>query len=116
MKLTVFERINLLSVLPPQGNLVTLRISRELMNELSFSEIEIKQAGIKNLPNGKVEWNPVAAEGIVKDVEIGPVAKEIIIAELVKAEKAGKLKAQHLDLYEKFVIDQAPKKPKKDNE
>lgn len=115
MKLTVFERINLLSVLPPQGNLTTLRISRKLMNDLSFSEIEIKQAGIKNLPNGKIEWNPVAGESIVKDVIIGPVAKGIIVGELVKAEKAGRLKAQHLDLYEKFVVDETPEKPE-DNE
>jgi len=112
MKLTVFERINLLSILPPQGNLVTLRISRELMKELSFSEIEIKQAEIKYLPTGKVEWDPVAGESLVKDVEIGTVANAIIVEELVKAEKASKLRAQHLDLYEKFVINMAPKKPK----
>lgn len=113
MKLTVLERINLLSILPSQGNLVTLRILRELRDELSFTEREMKRAQIQILPDGKISFEPKAAESVVKDIHIGDVANGIIVDELVKAEKAGKLKALHLDLYERFVSSSRAKPKQK---
>ena len=42
MKLDVGERIRLLGILPEKGNLLTLKIVRELRDDLSFSEKEHK--------------------------------------------------------------------------
>jgi len=45
MELTILERIKLLEVLPPQGDLLTLKILRKLRETLSFSEEELKSFG-----------------------------------------------------------------------
>ena len=42
MKLTIFERTRLLGILPPQGDILTLKILRKLRESLSFSEEELK--------------------------------------------------------------------------
>ena len=42
MKLTILERTQLLEALPPQGDILTLKILRKLRETLSFSEEELK--------------------------------------------------------------------------
>jgi hypothetical protein len=42
MELTILERVKLLELLPPQGDLLTLKILRKLRESLSFSEAELK--------------------------------------------------------------------------
>lgn len=42
MELDIMERVKLLEVLPPQGDLITLKILRKLRETLSFSEAELK--------------------------------------------------------------------------
>lgn len=42
MKLTILERTKLLDVLPPQGDILTIKILRKLRETLSFSEEELK--------------------------------------------------------------------------
>jgi len=42
MKLTILERTQLLQALPPQGDILTLKILRKLRETLSFSEEELK--------------------------------------------------------------------------
>ncbi len=46
MKLTMAERIKLLETLPPQGDILTLKILRKLRETLSFSEEELKSFDI----------------------------------------------------------------------
>ncbi len=46
MKLTIAERIKLLEALPPQGDILTLKILRKLRETLSFSEQELKSFDI----------------------------------------------------------------------
>jgi len=65
MKLTILERIKLLEVLPPQGDLTTLKILRKLRESLSFSEEELKHFSVaheymcpyrsEDNPEGKLE-------------------------------------------------------------
>jgi len=46
MELTILERIKLLEVLPPQGDLLTLKIVRKLRESLSLNEAELKYVGV----------------------------------------------------------------------
>lgn len=47
MKLTVMERVTLLQELPPHGDITSLRIVRELRENLGFSEKERKEIGFR---------------------------------------------------------------------
>lgn len=47
IKLNVLERIKLLTVLPTEGNLLEMRMLRDLKNKLFFTEEEIKEFGLQ---------------------------------------------------------------------
>ena len=49
MKLSVFERLILLNVMPKEGDFTTLKIIRNLQEALSFSEEELKVLDVKVL-------------------------------------------------------------------
>lgn len=102
MKLTVFERIVLLGILPEQGSFLTLRIVRQLREGLSFTETELKALDLKQ--NGEqVTWNPTAADPEGTEVIIGEKATDIVVEALRKLDGEGRLTEQHFTLYEKFV-------------
>lgn len=102
MELTVAERLVLANVLPAEGNFTTLRLVRKLREDLSFDdkehkELEFVQAG------DKISWNPVKAETLMKDVEVGEIMTETIKEALKKLNDEKKLKDEHISLYEKFI-------------
>jgi len=106
MKLNIAERITLLSILPVEGSIVALRILNELRNALGFTEQEIKKFGIKNTvsPEGGalITWNP-AMTNVSKDVEIGEVARGIIVSRLKELDGMQRLHVSMVPIYEKFV-------------
>ncbi len=97
MKLSVGDRLILLNVLPQQGDIITLRIVRDLQSALSFSEKEHKQ--LKFSQEGqRVNWTGE----VNKAVPIGPKAHIVIQTELEKQSQAGNLPMQAVELYERF--------------
>ena len=100
MELTVKERIILLTVLPQEGTLDTIKIVHELRNALSFDEEEHKQMNIKRLGDGSYEWDEDSP--IVKEVTVGEIGKKIIKEELDTLNLEGKVTEGHLDLFDKF--------------
>ena len=103
VKLTLFERIVVISLLPAEGSYVTLKIVRDLQDELAANEEEIALSGLKDSPGGGVEaddWNIVPE----KEIILGEKAKEIIVNVLKKLDEQEKLGFQHFAVYEKFVI------------
>jgi len=106
MNFTIAERIALSNILPPEGNIVTLRIVRELQMQLAFDEKEIKAYKIKNNahPDGRVSitWDSDFTTK-TKDVPIGDVAKGIIVERLKQLSSGNQLRLEMLDLYDKFV-------------
>ena len=107
MELDLPERIALLGILPHEGSLVTLRVIRELQSKVGFTEEEIERFGLKDtLKDGTmtINWNP-ALSTETKDIEIGEVAKALIVSRLKQLDSQGKLHIGMLPLYEKFVED-----------
>ena len=106
MKLNIPERLALLSVLPNQGGIVTLRIVRELQIELGFTEEEIEEYEIKNtiLPDGKaaINWNPDKVNE-TKDIKIGKIAKGVIVRQLRQLDSQNQLHISMLPIYDKFI-------------
>lgn len=101
MELTIFERLILLSILPQEGNFMTLKIVRQMREDLSFSEEEHKTLNFKQ-ENDRIVWNQTSEK--IKNVSLGEKAIEIIADALKKLDDSKKLTEQHFSLYEKFVI------------
>jgi len=108
VKLNISERIALLGVLPQQGNVITLRIIRELQSRLSFKEEELEHYNVQNHVNpdgsARVTWNPELSKE-EKDVAIGESATGVIKEQLIKLNAQNRLHVSMLPLYEKFVED-----------
>ncbi|MFA6972954.1 MAG: hypothetical protein WC208_16345 [Gallionella sp.] len=102
MELNVVERLNLLSILPKEGNFITLKIVHRLREALSFTELEVKALNIRpGTEAGTVQWDTVA--DIPKEVSIGEKATDIIVEALKELDKQKKLTDQYFGLYEKFI-------------
>jgi hypothetical protein len=105
MELGIAERVILLSVLPASGNIATMRILRDLKASLGFTEEELESAGVRQ-EGGSVAWDPSC--GLVKEVEIGEVARGIIVESFEKQSEAGKIDLNSLAVYELFTEDPKP--------
>lgn len=100
MKLNVPERLSLLQVLPQEGNVVTLKILKDLASVLGLSEEEFKEFGIKR-DGDQATWNEKGGEEI--EIALGEMATDIITETLVKLDRNNKLPQRCLSSYEKFV-------------
>lgn len=102
MRLQAFDRMILLNILPTEGDILTLRIVRDLQDALSFTEAEHAALNIRQEPGTTgVKWNGEADQPI--DVEIGPVATGLIRDQLARLSEDQKLTLEHVPLYERFV-------------
>lgn len=99
-ELNVMERLTLLGLMPKEGSFVTLKLSREFVANIGFTEEEIKGFEI-NESDGKVQWNTKGQQG--KEFEFGAKSTELISGVLKKLDSEKKLSPQHYTLYEKFV-------------
>lgn len=80
MELTIFERLLLLRALPAEGNLITLRIVRDLRTNLSMTEEEIKVQEVhQDETTQLIRWKDPA---YVRMIEIGEVSKDVIVKTL----------------------------------
>lgn len=100
MKLSVFERVILLDILPKEGDFQTIKILSELREALSFSEQEYKVCEIR-FEGGHVFWNEATATK--KDIKIKDKATEIIVNALKDLDAKKKITDGCLSLYEKFI-------------
>ncbi len=131
MKLEVYERLVLMSILPQEDDFVTLKLSRKLRESLSFSEKEIADIDFKNhwrcpvcqkvelspdiikcqtcgvymKPAGQVTWDEEKATGVIKEIHMGAKMASLCASVLKKLNDEKKLQEQHMGLYEKFVIN-----------
>ena len=99
MKLSVNDRLILLGIIPMQGDFTTLKIIRNMREELSFSEEEHKKLQFRQ-EETMMYWE----EGLEdKEINFGQKATDIIIDAFKKLNEQKKLRIEHMELYEKFV-------------
>ncbi len=99
-KLNLAERINLMEILPVEGNFITLGIIREFKVNIGVKDKEFKLFGIEQKDN-KITWKEEGNKEI--DFDFGDKAVEIVIEELEKLDKGKKLEDKHFSLFTKFV-------------
>ena len=113
VKLTVKQRIDLQSILPQQGDFLTVKMIRVLRESLSFSQSEHKLLKFVHHPNGSIEWDAKSAEKCVKEFEIPETIVNIIKEALEKLNASKQITEAHLDFYELFIDLQTSGKKKK---
>ncbi len=100
MKLSVMDRLLILNLdtLPKVGNILTMRIKQQLINEVGFKEDEIKNFEIRQ-DGEQIKWKS-DAEAV--DIEIGDEAKKLLIDALDKSEN---LNENYISLYDRLKGD-----------
>ena len=104
VKLSIANRLSLLGLLPEQGDITTIKIIRELREELSFTAEEHELIKFKPTGGNKVLWDDAAIPD--KEMEftgIREVILEGVKTQLRKEEETGKLLLDHLSLYEVLI-------------
>jgi len=101
-KLSVHQRLVLLNILPQEGDLTTIRLVRELREDLSFSEDEHAALNFQH-GQGNVRWNDDVVDD--KDIDIGPKAADVVRKALGELDKNGKLREGHLSLVDTFEYE-----------
>lgn len=100
MELNVGQRIRLLNILPEQGNLLTIKIVRQLREELSFTEEEHKKFAVR-VEGNRLMWDAENLE--TKEVEFGPKATELVEKRLRELNEKDELTVGDLELWEMFI-------------
>jgi hypothetical protein len=97
MELNIIERLLILNLdtLPRVGNILTMKCKQQLLNDVGFSEEDIKEANLKNDDDGKVSWDKM----IIKDVNIGESALKLLVDAIEKSENVNDL---YVPLYDKL--------------
>jgi len=99
VKLNVGERLVTISVLPKEGNFVTIRMIRTLISRLGLSAEEIKSYEVAEV-DGNVRWNAngsLSQPFVFADAEIDLIKKS-----LKKLDEENKLNQDTFLVYEKF--------------
>lgn len=99
-KLNVFERLNLMPILPKEGSFLTLRLIRDLNAKLGLSAEEMTEFDIVQRDK-QITWNEKGS--VEKPIDFKEKELDLISEHLEKLDKEKKLEQKHFTLYEKFV-------------
>ena len=102
MELNIIQRILIFSVLPQEGNLLTMKSLKGLKDKIVFTEEEVKEYEIR-MDEGNYRWNP--KKDSYKTFEITEGEEQLITTGLKILDSEGKLTEQHLSLCDKFPIN-----------
>lgn len=100
VKLTIKDRIVLLTLLPRQGGLIELQTIKRLIQILEFTSEEIEKYQLKDTANG-VRWNKEKEEE--KEVIFTDSQINIIKKSINEADKNKTLTLEMLETIEKFI-------------
>jgi hypothetical protein len=93
------ERLMLMGLLPKEGNVLTIKVVRELRQALEFDSFELESAGI-TINGTRFEWK----KDFVKYVDVSAVAKDVIVKALKELDKSGKVNEAQIVLFDKFEV------------
>jgi hypothetical protein len=97
--LNVPERLIIATILPSEGNLLTIRLIRDLKRKVTLNAEEIHRYKAKQVETG-VQFDPAGLLPI--KIKLYPAEVDLIKKQLKDLEEKGKLKEELLGIYEKF--------------
>jgi len=99
-ELTIKDRLILLSALPQENDVTTLKIIRQTQDMLGINEEEHKEVELK-VEGSNYTFNQ--EKDIPKNFDIGEKATDIIIEALKSLNKKKKIRMEMLETYDKFI-------------
>ena len=102
MKLNILNRILIFTVLPKEGNILTMKTLKSLKNKVVFSEDEVKEYEIR-IEEDNYKWNPEKDKEVDFDITEGEV--KIISDGLKELDTQGKITENYLSLCEMFNVE-----------
>jgi len=102
MKLNILQRILIFSVLPTEGNLLTMKTLKGLKDKLMFSEDDLNEYNIR-IEDNKYLWD--ASKDVPVEFNITEGETKLITAGLKQLDDQGKITEQYLPLFEIFNIE-----------
>lgn len=99
MLLKVLERMTLLRVLPAEDSFLTMKIVTDIRDAASFSEDEFAELEFRQ-EDEQLFWS--TEKDVGKEIDIGPKGRSIVYDALEELDKQGKIRAEYMDLCEKF--------------
>ncbi len=106
MKLHMRDRFVLLNILPPEGDIATIKIVHRLRQDLAPTEQEFKDYKITQ-NEGQVTWDDAMEQKRgAQEKKIGPKAFRLIEEAFEKLDKEKKLTEGHLSTYLLFAGDE----------
>ena len=100
MLLSVRERIQVLGLLPREGNVFLLRMIQETTKAVGFTEKELKLLNFVT-DGGVTKWKLVAP--LYVDVALGEKARDLVCEKLKELDKTNKLPLEMLPLHDRLV-------------
>lgn len=104
------DRLVLQSVLPTQGNFVTMQMALEIKDRIAPKAEEFNELEFKFDDKGNANWN--TEKDVDRDYNFSPSEVALIQKSLKDMETSQKLTADHISLYKTFVL-QDNKQPEK---
>lgn len=102
MLLSIKERLVMNMIMEQQsGRYDALKLIRKFREDLSFSEDEIKEINLRSEDGVGFRWD----KEIQKDIPIGDVVVGMIKKQFQKLDKEERLMEDHLEIYQKFVVE-----------
>jgi len=106
MELSMKDRFVLLNILPPEGDIATIKIVHRLRQDLAPTEQEFKDYKITQ-KEGQVMWDDAMEKKRgAQEKKIGPKAFIMIEEAFEKLNKEKKLTEGHLETFLKFAGDE----------
>jgi len=112
MKLSMRDRFVLLNILPPEGNISTIKIVHRLRMDLAPTEKELKDYKIQQQDKQVVWDDAMEKKRGAQEKKIGPKAFMMIEEQFKKLDKEKKLTEGHLQTYEKFCEEEKEEEDK----
>ena len=102
VKLNVLERFVVETLLPKEASFADWKILGDLREQLALTEEERAKVDLKPTPDGGMtgKWDAVPE----KEITFGEITERMIKDALRELDRQGKLLAEHISVYEKFVL------------
>lgn len=102
MKLNILNRILIFSILPKEGNLVTMKTLKSLKNKIAFSEDDVNEYEIR-VEDNHYHWNPEKEVEIEFDFTEGEA--KLVKDGLKKLDEEKAITEQYYELCELFNVE-----------
>ena len=99
LKLNIKDRLTMSSILPKEGSIISMTVTKDVMDKVKLSQAEMTKVGLKNSPTG-LSWDDKADKG--KTIEFTSAELEVMRGQITLLDNQKKITLELLPLCEKI--------------